>query len=141
MKLLSLDLGDKWIGSAISDALKITCKPYKTVRVEELDAFLAETLETEDIEKVIVGLPTTIKGKESEQTKKIIQEKEMLEKKFHTVDHKKIEWVLWDERLSSKRADELKKKIGGKKDKQEQHSVAAAFILQSYLDALFFKNQ
>jgi putative Holliday junction resolvase len=141
MKLLSLDLGDKWVGSAISDALGITCKPYKTITTKELDTFLKATLETEEINKVVVGLPTTIKGKKSEQTKKIILEKEKLEKKFNTVDHRTIEWVLWDERLSSKRADELKRNIGSKKNKHTNHSIAAAFILQSYLDALFFQNQ
>ena len=138
MKLLSLDLGDRWIGSAISDALKITCRPYKTVSIEELQTFLHQTLETEEISTVIVGLPTTIQGKESAQTKKIMLEKEKLEKQFSTVNHREIKWLLWDERLSSKRADELKRKMGSKKDKLANHSIAAAFILQSYLDRISF---
>jgi putative Holliday junction resolvase len=141
MKLLALDLGDKWVGSAISDALGITCKPYKTVTHENLSSFLQETLEAEEISKVIVGLPTTFKGKESKQTKKIIFEKKKLEKKFNTIDHRNIEWILWDERLSSKRAHELKHTIGSKKDKMASHSIAAAFILQSYLDKIFFQKK
>ena len=37
MKILALDLGEKWIGTAISDALKITCKPYRTIEISLLE--------------------------------------------------------------------------------------------------------
>ncbi|MCK4650650.1 Holliday junction resolvase RuvX [Candidatus Babeliales bacterium] len=138
MKILSLDLGDQWIGSAISDSLGITCRPLKTIKSDELNSFLEKILKEENIKKVVVGLPITIKGKESEQTKKVKTKALELKKQFYIINDKKIEWILWDERLSSKRADHLKKTLKSKKAKQENHSIAAAFILQSYLDSLVF---
>ncbi len=142
MKILSLDLGDKWVGSAISDALGITCRPYKTVKIEDLIPFLEKVLPEENVGIVVVGRPTTLKGKESEQTLKIIEKKEELEKQFCSLDHRKVEWILWDERLSSKRAAQtMGKKYRTKEAKIDSHSIAAAFILQSYLDHLAFSKE
>jgi putative holliday junction resolvase len=136
MRILALDLGDKWVGSAIADPLGITCKPYQTIDIEQLHDFLEKTLSTEDVTTVVVGNPKTVSsGGESEQTKKIIQLKEELEKKFSHWQEREIAWILWDERLSSKRADQLKgKQAHTPEGKKQQHSIAAAFILQSYLD-------
>ena len=72
-------------------------------------------------------------GTESEQTKKIIAQKEELEMLFP-----KIKWILWDERLSSKRLNI--KQAKNKADKVHSHSIAAASILQTYLDFLDFSK-
>ena len=133
MKILALDVGDRWVGSAISDGLGITCRPYKTVDIENLNTFLEKTITEEGIGKIIVGYPKTIKGTESQQTEKTKKVKAELEKKFSN-----IEWIFWDERLTSKRASDIMR--GSKKNKLDEHSIAAAFILQSYLDSLAFKN-
>jgi len=127
MKILALDIGDKWTGSAISDALGILARPYKTVATSELELFLSETIGSENIQIIIVGYPKTMRGTESEQTKKVEEMKNKLEKVFDAV-----EWQLWDERLSSKRAAGIKK-AQTKEDKKMSHSIAAAFILDSYL--------
>ena len=135
MKILALDLGDKWVGSAISDELGITCRPYETIEKKDLDSFLSKILLQENIKKVIVGHPKTLAGRESTQTQKITNEKNKLEKKFNMVNGTSIDWILWDERLSSKRAEgSLGKKYKDQKGKRESHSIAAAFILQTYLD-------
>ncbi len=136
MKILALDMGDKWVGSAISDPLKIISKPYKTIKIEELISFIENTLNKENIEIIVIGYPKTLKGQESEQTKKVILIKDNLEKQYPT-----IKWVLWDERLSSKRAQSILGRGHLKKeDKVKEHSIAAAFILQSYLDYLAIQN-
>lgn len=137
MKILALDLGDVWVGSAISDGLGVSCRPYKTVQLPELEQFLTQTLAQEPISTIVVGYPKTVgAGTESDQTKKIVALKEELEQKFSQVS-----WVLWDERLSSKRAEEARR--GHYKDKEEKklgHSIAASFILQTYLDYLAFQK-
>lgn len=141
MKILALDLGDKWIGSAISDALGITCRPYRTVEERETKLFLEKVIKEENISTVVIGKPTTFSGHESEQTKKIIKTAQKLEEEIGPKFENKIKWVLWDERLSSKRAASLKqKRFKTKEDKRKSHSVAAAFILQTYLDHLAFQK-
>ena len=106
-------------------------QPYKTTPTENLEQFITTLLQEEKIDTIVVGYPKTMRGTKSEQTKKIETVKQELEQKFSSVT-----WVLWDERLSSKRAAGLKK-ARTKEEKIHSHSVAAAFILESYLT---FKN-
>lgn len=131
MKVLGLDIGGAWVGSALSDAAGITCRPYRTVRFEELNLFLKDLLKKEPITKVVVGHPVTVGGGKSDQTKEIEDIFENLKKQFSHIEGKDVEWMLWDERFSSKRAQAILKKG----DMQKEHSIAAAFILQSYLDS------
>ncbi len=133
MSILALDIGDVWTGSAIADPLGITARPYQTTKTTGLDEFLIKTIEKEHIDRIVVGYPKTLKGTESAQTKKVVAHKEELEKKF-----KNIEWVLWDERLSSKQAAAIKKSKS--EEKTAIHSKAAAFILMGYLDHLAFQK-
>lgn len=134
MKTLALDMGDVWVGTALSDALGITAKPYETSTYDKLIPFLTTVFSKEMIATVVVGYPKTMHGNESEQTKKIVSTTENLQKKFPDK-----EWVLWDERLSSKRAAQLKS-TRSKEEKIKSHSIAAAFILSSYLDHQAFKK-
>ena len=132
MKIVALDIGDKWVGTAISDYLKITCRPYKTVEAKDLHSFIKTILAEEQISTIVVGHPKTLRGTESEQTHKVVQTKEELEKIFPQAS-----WVLWDEKFSSQYAAKLKS-ARSKKEKVESHSIAAAFILKTYLDHLQF---
>lgn len=127
MKLLALDIGDVWTGTATTDALGMFAKPYKTLETSELVTGLQDIFSKEKIQKVVIGYPRTMRGTVSEQTKKVEEAKVLLEKEFPD----KV-FILWDERLSSKRAD-LLKRAQTKEDKIKSHSIAAAFILENYL--------
>jgi len=132
MRILALDLGGAWVGSAISDRLGITCRPYQTIARTELIAFLARVIAAEGIEAIVVGEPQTLRGTKSEQTRQIHTVFEKLSTQFSGV-----QWILWDESLTSQQAEEhqrqCKKKQSIKDRKKESHSIAAAFILQMYL--------
>jgi putative Holliday junction resolvase len=138
MKALGLDLGDRWVGTALSDGMKMTCKPYETVYLEALEPFLEKLLAVEPVSVVVVGYPKTFSGGESAQTNKIVLLKNSLESRFTEVRGRAILWLLWDERLSSKRALDVQHGSSSPEAKKRSHSIAAAFILQSYLDNLAF---
>lgn len=127
MKIFALDLGDVWTGSALSDPLGITARPYKTVLSTQLIPFLQEAIAQEEITDIVIGLPKTMQGKHSEQTNKVIAQKQELERLFPD-----IKWHFWDERLSSKQAAQTKK-ARTPQDKRTAHSIAAAIILTGYL--------
>ncbi len=132
-KILALDLGDHWIGTAISDTTRIIARPFQTITLKDLSSFLATTLTTERIGIVVVGYPKTLKGTHSQQTDIIVAMKQNLETEFP-----KVTWVLWDERLTSKQAHAMastkkNKNKHGAENKNKLHSVAAALILESYL--------
>lgn len=126
-KIMAIDPGDAWVGVALSDISQMFARPYKTVPVKELETFIAKEALAIPVDTIVIGYPKTMRGTESDQTRKIIALKEILEKKFT-----EITFVLWDERLSSKRAEQSIK-IKTKEDKIKIHALAAAFILDSYL--------
>lgn len=129
MKIIALDIGDVHTGVAYADDLGILAAPYKTVATNQLMSFLAQMV-SQGVQTVVVGQPKTLKGSMSEQTYKVMSVQQTLAQQY---PH--IKWILWDERLTSKQARDLvAKKI--KRNKEYEHEVAAAIILQSYLDAL-----
>lgn len=129
MKILALDIGDVWTGTAISDPMGIIAKPYKTAQSHNLFDFLKELFQLEKIETIVIGYPKTMKGRESDQTKKTTE----IVQQLRSIFPEKV-FILWDERLSSKRADTLRQGKQSPAEKQASHSRAAAFILTSYLE-------
>lgn len=145
-RFLALDVGDVWVGSAVSDPLGIVARPYQTVRLVDVVDFIIKTITTEDISAIVVGLPTTMGGKESEQTIKTRGYVEELREAIAKKLGKTLEWVWWDERTSSQQAQRAMRNIKGTTmqkrtdKKQQEHSVAAAIVLQGYLDRRAFIN-
>lgn len=128
MKIVALDIGDRWTGIALSDPLGVLARPYDTARSIDLVPFLTKLIKKENITTVVVGLPTTLRGTESEQTKKVRETASLLQEQFNT-----IEWTFWDERLTSKQAARIQP-TRSKEEKLRSHAIAAALILTSYLD-------
>lgn len=134
-KILALDLGDAWTGIAISDSTQMFARPMTTVGTKDLPPYLETLCRTESITQIVIGHPRTMQGGESDQTRKILTQKAQLEKEFP--NH---EFILWDERLSSQRAQALAPKRRTPEEKLKIHARAAAFILDSYLTFLRGKN-
>jgi len=134
MKILALDPGDRWIGIAISDPLGIIARPYETVDAKKLIPFLRTLFKEEQIGTVVVGYPKTLRGTQSEQTKKTLTQAAELKQAFPD-----IEWILWDERLTSQEAQRMARQ-SPTKDKKLVHARAAAIILTAYLASLAYQH-
>jgi putative Holliday junction resolvase len=131
-RTLALDPGDQHVGTALSDELGMLAEPYRTVTPDELESFLDQIIPQESISTIVIGYPKTMRGTISAQTQKSIDLKDQLACRFPD-----LKLVLWDERLTSQSAARLKKS-NDKASRLHQHSIAAAIILQTYLDSSYF---
>ena len=131
MRILSLDIGDAKIGTAMSDPMQIIASPLGVIlRREDGEAIrdILELVEKHQVGTIVCGLPVTLKGTDSEQTVKVRKFVDNL-KKIVTVPV-----IFWNESLSSVTAQQMMKENSGRKRLDEQDdSVAAAVILQEYL--------
>lgn len=137
MNIVALDIGDVHTGIARCDVLGMFATPYKTVPSKELTAWLVEflTMHADTHYTFVIGYPKTMRNTASEQTNKITDIHKQLMAHFP-----QAQWVLWDERLTSKEAKKLASK-NIKHNKNYEHAVSAAIILQAYLEHLRFKQQ
>jgi putative holliday junction resolvase len=134
MRVMALDVGEKKIGIAISDALLLTAQARPTLRRKNLkiDIFILGRLaEENEVHEIVVGHPVHLSGKESLQTEKVTKFAEELHKAL------KIPIVFWDERLTSFAAEQHLEEMGLKWRERRDHidKIAAMMILQSYLDS------
>ena len=133
-RILPIDYGSKRIGLAISDVLKIIAKPLKTIHnISDQDVIkeILDISKTLSIDKIIVGLPLTMKGKYSEQTNKVLSFINLLKENIN------IAVESYDERLSSIEAKRSLVMQGVKTghNKSEVDKTAAAIFLQGYLNS------
>ncbi len=132
-KILSLDLGTKRIGVAVSDALGMLAHPFdvwKWKSIEYLLEQLKTTIKQHNIKKLVVGVPWTMKGTASQKTEEVFEIINSLEESLD------IPVIKIDERLTSKMAQDSLKIMGKKpsRNKSKIDQLAAVIILQSYLD-------
>lgn len=134
-RIAAIDYGLKRIGIAISDDNKKIAFPLQTVMggsnaVEEIHKALADKLL--QIDKILVGLPLLLNGKEGEMAAMVKQFAEQLKMAFN------IPIELIDERFTSKLADQSLREIhlNRKQRTDKMDTAAAATLLQTYLDGL-----
>jgi putative Holliday junction resolvase len=155
MRSLGLDVGDRRTGVAISDPQGILATPLTVLDSKDYDALINEILrlvEQHKAERVVIGLPRHLSGELGKQANKvaIFADRLSLQARQSNVDRLDIQ--LWDERLSTKAAERLKAETGGRRGslnfrarrgaknhglgiKAEVDAIAAAFILQGFLDS------
>ena len=70
-RILAIDYGKKRVGVAVTDPLQIIANGLTTVSSNEILKFIVDYVSKENVEKIVVGLPKTMKGEESESMKYI----------------------------------------------------------------------
>jgi putative Holliday junction resolvase len=128
---MALDLGDQRIGVALSDALGMFARPLmvikRTSRANDFNTYKKLIAEYK-VQTIIAGLPINMNGSEGKQAHWV---RDYVAEFSKAVD---IPVRLWDERLTTETAREIMKDSGRHAGKNEIDAVAAAVILQSYLD-------
>lgn len=134
-RLLAIDFGRKRCGIAATDDLRIIANPLTTVRTCDLNAFVRDFCTSHSVDKIIVGLPTTMRGEPSESQRYLIPAMKSLGKAVPDID---IEY--YDERFTSVLAHRAMIDGGMKKsdrrDKAVVDMISASIILNDYLASI-----
>lgn len=135
MRILAIDHGSRRIGIAISDELKLIAQPLEFIPAEPFTDFLArlqELLREKEVELILVGLPRNMDGSHGPAAQKVQEFVATLR------GHVGVPIRTWDERLTSAQANRLLIQGNVRRDKRKEKvdQMAAAILLQSYLDGL-----
>lgn len=133
MRYLGLDVGDRWIGVAVSDPSGMLASPLTIIKRKQEAAdmeAIGDIIKKNGIGKVIVGLPVSLNGSLGRQAEKVQQFTEQLCK------HTEVPVEFRDERMTTASARSLMQETTPKKKRQKARddAIAAAFILQGFLD-------
>lgn len=138
MRIMGLDYGSKTMGVAISDELMMIATGLEIIRRDSekkirktlirIDELIAEY----NIGKIVLGLPKNMNNTLGERAEKSLELKETLERRTG------LEVIMWDERLSTVSAHKAMMEAGIRREDRGNYvdSIAAAIILQGYLDSV-----
>jgi putative Holliday junction resolvase len=138
-RLLGLDVGEKRVGVAVCDETQTLARPLLTVkRASKREDFeqIAALCRAHAIEKVIIGLPRTLRGEEGPQAQRVRRYAAELQTALN------LPIDFWDERFSSVEAEERLTASSRKPARSLRpakgaiDAAAAAIILQEYLNAM-----
>jgi putative Holliday junction resolvase len=131
-KVLALDVGERRVGVAISDESGRLARPLTTIaRASKREDFaaIARLIEENGVDRVIVGLPRTLRGEEGAQAGRVRRYAEALSATIAAPI------AFQDERFTSIEAEErLAASSRKRRVKGEIDAAAAAIILQDYLN-------
>ena len=133
-RAMGLDVGERRVGVAIGDELDLISSPLTIVQRRDGDlAELRDLAIDKGVDRLVVGLPTGLSGREGSQAAVVRQFAEALGDAVGP----EIRVVFWDERLSTTVAERTLQESGTwrRRRKGDVDAVAAAVILQGYLDA------
>jgi putative pre-16S rRNA nuclease len=122
LRVLALDYGTARCGCAISDPTGTLVRPLVAVEPPDPEA-VAELVSSEQVDRVIVGLPVTLAGEEGEQA---TLSRAFAEQLTNLLD---VSVELYDERLTTRMADQSARSGA----RSNRDSLAAAHLLESYL--------
>jgi putative Holliday junction resolvase len=134
--VLAIDVGTRKTGFAVADALRIVAQPLDGVRAGEDDPALldhvARLLDERDVDTFLVGLPRNMDGTEGPRADAVHAFAARLGTRFP-----RVAVVTWDERLTTKAAEELLREAGygGRAAKDRKDSWSALVLLRDWLES------
>jgi putative pre-16S rRNA nuclease len=133
MRILGLDFGDRNVGLALSDPLRLTAQPFGQHRLSDEakdKKYFLTLVRQNDVEEIVIGFPLRMDGSSGTRAQKTREFAAWLEKEVARPV------VFWDERLTTQQAQGImvEQKINWKEKKKVEHQISAVLILQSYLD-------
>ncbi len=132
-RILGIDVGDKRIGIAVTDPLHITAQGLMTLKRKSREADLAafqKLVDDYQIKKIVAGLPLSMDGTESAQTRKTMNFCQYLKKRL------KVQMIYYDEQLTSFCSEQILIEGGVARQDRKKYidMLAAQMILQAYMD-------
>ena len=137
MRILCIDYGDARIGLAISDPLGMTDQMLETIKwrnhIKKPVQRIKELVDYYGCSAILVGIPRNMDGSVGERELKTREFIKILEKEIP-----QVRIIPYDERLTTVMAQRAMHDMGikAKDQKNRIDQMAAAFILQSYLDSI-----
>lgn len=134
MRILALDHGTRRIGVAASDEMKMIASPLEYIPAEPLEKVIArlqQLIREKDVELILIGMPRNMDGTFGPAAEKVQDFIASL------TPHITTPVKTWDERLTSVMANRalLQGNVRRADRKQKVDKMAAAILLQSYLDS------
>ena len=139
MRKMSLDVGTRTIGIAVSDLMGMIANGVETIRrtsVEKDYERIAQLIKEHEVDTLVVGYPKNMNGTIGERAQACEAMAHKLEDMFP-----EVKVVLWDERLSTVAAEKVLVDADMRRNKRKKiiDMMAAVVILQNYLDSNAFK--
>lgn len=136
MRVLGIDFGERRIGIALSDPTGTLASPLPTLKRRAGKrppyAAIEELIRTHEVAALVMGLPLTPEGRDSEWTRTVREVGKKLSERTGLPVH------FVDERFTSARAERAVRSLGLPKGKRQEKgrvdAAAAVLILQSWLD-------
>lgn len=128
MEILALDVGEARVGIARASTAARLAEPLKTVKTKDAVDYLQDLIKEGDIQAAVVGLPRNLSGEETNQTRWVRAWVEQAKPKIN----RPLYWQ--DEALTSRVAAGRIPKSEFQNPNSDEHSLAAAMILQDFLD-------
>ena len=134
-RILAIDYGQKRVGLAVTDELRMIAGALASVHSKDVIAYLKEYVARENVDCFVVGYPLTLQNKLSESARFTEPFVKHLQKTFPNIPVERM-----DERFTSKMATAailesgVRKKV--RQDKALVDKVSAVIILQSYLNMI-----
>ncbi|MDD7463918.1 MAG: Holliday junction resolvase RuvX [Anaerococcus sp.] len=132
-RIMGLDVGDKTIGVALSDPLFISAQPLETIKrtkaSKDIDR-LVEIINDYEVSTIVVGLPKNMNNSIGPQSMKVMSFVDLIKKRIDN------EIIYQDERMTTLQSERVLIDMNVRRENRKKYidKIAAAFILQTYLD-------